>query len=89
MKIPEADFDFLPEPARATKIHLRFHHRPGGLCSEDQNPSLAKKTMLRFLDHRHQPRKVRDSGSVGVSKFHAASVDMIGGACHGGDDDLV
>jgi Fe-S cluster biogenesis protein NfuA len=45
--------------------------------------------MLRFLDHRHQPRKVRDSGSVGVSKFHAASVDMIGGACHGGDDDLV
>jgi Fe-S cluster biogenesis protein NfuA len=45
--------------------------------------------MLRLLDHRHQPRKVRDSGSVGVSEFHAASVDMIGGACHGGDVDLV
>jgi len=45
--------------------------------------------MLRFLDHRQQSRKVCDSGSVGVSKFHAASVDMIGGACHGGDVDLV
>jgi hypothetical protein len=45
--------------------------------------------MLRLLDYRQQSRKVRDSGGVGVGKFHAASVDMSGGACHGGDVDLV
>jgi hypothetical protein len=89
LEIPEADFDFLPETARATKIYLRLHRRPGGLGREDRNPTLAKKSMLRLLDHRQQPRKVRDSGRVGVSKFHTASVDMIGGACHGGDVDLV
>ncbi len=88
-EIPEADFDFLPEAARATKIHLRIHHRPGGLRREDRNAALAEKPMLRLLDHCQQSRKVRDSGGVGVGEFHAASVDVSGGACHGVDVDLV
>jgi hypothetical protein len=32
---------------------------------------------------------VGHSGGVGVGEFHAAVVDIIGGACHGGDVDLV
>ncbi len=33
LKITEADFDFLPKPTSAAKIHLHIHHRPGGLGS--------------------------------------------------------
>lgn len=89
MEISESDFDFLPKTACTTKIHLRFHHRPGGLRREDRNATLAEKSMLRLLDHCQQSRKVRDTGGVGVGEFHAASVDVSGGACHGVDVDLV
>ncbi len=45
--------------------------------------------MLRLLDHRQQPRKVRDPRRVGVREFNSASVDISGGACHGSEVDLV
>jgi hypothetical protein len=45
--------------------------------------------MLRFLDHRQQPREVRDSCRVGVREFDSASVYISGGACHSGEVDLV
>lgn len=89
LKIQEPHFDPIPKAARGGEIHLDPHHWPGRVACENRNTAFAKKPMLRLLDHGEQPREVGDSSGVGVGEFHAASVDIIGGACHRGDVDLV